>query len=61
MTTKILKVMLWGREVGRLCIDPRRRLPYFEYNHDWIASGLDISPLDVSIKLPQNLRPIFGA
>ena len=61
MTAKILKVVLWGREVGRLCIDPRRRLPYFEYNREWIASGLDISPLDASIKLPQNLRPIFGA
>ena len=61
MTTKILRVMLWGREVGRLCIDPRRHLPYFEYNREWIESGLDISPLDVSIKLPQNLRPIFGA
>ncbi|MBR5911201.1 MAG: type II toxin-antitoxin system HipA family toxin [Bacteroidales bacterium] len=61
MTTKILKVMLWGREVGRLCIDPRRRLPYFEYNREWIASGIDISPLDASIKLSQNLRPIFGA
>lgn len=60
-TTRILKVMLWGREVGRLCIDPRRRLPYFEYNRDWIETGLDISPLDASIKLPQNLRPIFGA
>ena len=53
--------MLWGREVGRLCIDPRRRLPYFEYNREWIETGLDISPLDASIKLPQSLRPIFGA
>ena len=61
MTTKILKVMLWGREVGRLSIDPRRHLPYFEYNREWIETGLDISPLDASIKLPQNLRPIFGA
>ena len=61
MTTRILKVMLWGREVGRLCIDPRRHLPYFEYNREWVDSGLDISPLDASIKLPQNLRPIFGA
>ena len=61
MTTRILKVMLWGKEVGRLCIDPRRHLPYFEYNREWIESGLDISPLDASIKLPQNLRPIFGA
>ena len=61
MTTKMLRVMLWGREVGRLCIDPRRHLPYFEYNREWIETGLDISPLDASIKLPQNLRPIFGA
>ncbi len=61
MTTNILKVMLWGREVGRLCIDQRRHLPYFEYNREWIETGLDISPLDASIKLPQNLRPIFGA
>lgn len=61
MTTNILKVMLWGREVGRLCVEPRRHLPYFEYNREWIESGLDISPLDASIKLPQNLRPIFGA
>ena len=61
MTTRILKVMLWGREVGRLSIDPRRHLPYFEYNREWIETGLDISPLDASIKLPQNLRPIFGA
>ena len=61
MTTRILKVLLWGREVGRLCIEPRRSLPYFEYNHEWIETGLDISPLDASIKLPQNTRPIFGA
>ena len=61
MTTKILKVMLWGREVGRLSIDPRRALPYFEYNREWFKTGLDISPLNASIKLPQNMRPIFGA
>ena len=61
MTTRILKVMLWGREVGRLCIDPRRALPYFEYNREWIETGLDVSPLNASIKLPQNQRPIFGA
>ena len=61
MTTRILKVMLWGREVGRLCIEPRRALPYFEYSREWIETGLDISPLNASIKLPQNQRPIFGA
>lgn len=59
--TRILRIMLWGREVGRLSIDARRGLPYFEYNREWVETGLDISPLNASIKLPQNLRPIFGA
>ena len=61
MTTRMLRIMLWGREVGRLSIDTRRGLPYFEYNPDWVATGLDIAPLIASVKLPQNLRPIFGA
>ena len=60
MTTRILKVILWGHEVGRLCID-KRNMPYFEFNRDWFEAGLDISPLNASIKLPQNLRPIYGA
>ena len=61
MTTEILKVMLWGKEVGRLSMDFRRGMPYFEYNRDWVENGLDVSPLNASIKRPQNLRPIFGA
>ena len=61
MTTRILKVLLWGREVGRLCFDQRRKLPYFEYNREWVEKGFDISPLNASIKLPQNMRPIYGA
>lgn len=61
MTTKILRVMLWGREVGRLSIDKRRALPYFEFNREWLENGLDISPLNASIKMPQSRRPIYGA
>ena len=60
ITTKILKVFLWGREIGRLSIDLRRNLPYFEFNPEWVGLGYDISPLDISIKQPQILRPIFG-
>lgn len=60
-TTRILKVFLWGREVGRLSIDIRRKLPYFEFNPEWVADGLDISPLDASIKQPNILRPFYGA
>ena len=61
ITTKTLRVMLWGREIGRLSIDSHRHLPFFEFNLEWIETGLDISPLNASIKQPQNLRPIFGA
>lgn len=61
MTTRILKVILWGREVGRLSMDLRRGLPYFEFSRDWVDNGLDISPLNASIRLPQSLRPIYGA
>lgn len=60
-TTRILKVFLWGCEVGRLSIDIRRKLPYFEFNPEWVANGLDISPLDASIKQPNILRPFYGA
>lgn len=59
-TTGILKVLLWGREIGRLFIEPRRKLPYFEFNREWVETGFDISPLDASIKQPHILRPIFG-
>lgn len=56
-----MKVFLWGREVGRLSIDTRRQIPYFEFNSEWVANGLDISPLDASIKQPNILRPFYGA
>ena len=42
-------------------MDLRRGLPYFEFSRDWVDNGLDISPLNASIKLPQSLRPIYGA
>ena len=59
-TTKILKVFLWGREIGRLSIDLRRNIPYFEFNPEWVGWGYDLSPLEIPIKRPQILRPIFG-
>ena len=42
-------------------MDLRRGLPYFEFSRDWVDNGLDISPLNASIRLPQSLRPIYGA
>jgi len=37
-----LKVMLWGREVGRLLWDKSRNNTYFTFNPEYLNDGLDI-------------------
>lgn len=34
MITRSLKVILWGREVGRLSWDDKRGIGYFEYGRE---------------------------
>lgn len=55
-----LKVMLWGREVGRLTWDVRRNRAVFEYNPDFLKGGLDIAPLAASITKQRNKLPFYG-
>ena len=55
----ILKVILWGEEIGRLVWDARRRLSYFNYNPLFIRKGLDIAPLAAPLKVYAN-RPMWG-
>ena len=49
MDEKILKVMLWGDEVGRLKWDHTKMRGVFTYNPEFIKKGLDIAPLTASI------------
>ena len=42
MDEKILKVMLWGDEVGRLKWDHTKMRGVFTYNPEFIKKGLDI-------------------
>jgi serine/threonine-protein kinase HipA len=56
----ILKVILWGKEVGRLAWDDKRKNSYFTYHPDFLKSGLDVSPLAASIRAPQSRMPIWG-
>ena len=58
--TSLLKVLLWGEEVGRLAWDERRRLAYFMYNPEWIKRGLNISPLVAPIGGARGLAPVWG-
>jgi serine/threonine-protein kinase HipA len=57
---QVLKVFLWGKEIGRLAWDERRRLSYFMYNPEFLRGSLDIAPLTASIHHPLSSRAIFG-
>ena len=42
---KAVSVQLWGRQVGALAQDPASGYFAFEYDSDWLASGISLSPL----------------
>lgn len=60
MQSNIVRVMLWGQEVGSLYWDERRKRAVFNYHPEFIKAGLDIAPLSASIKDPRNRLPIYG-
>lgn len=55
-----LKVMLWGKEIGRLGWHEGRKTAYFNYNPDFVRGSLDIAPLVASIHNPASTRAIYG-
>ena len=52
MKNNIVKVTLWGQNVGELYWDAHDRCAYFNYFPEFIARGLDIAPLTASITKP---------
>ena len=60
MQNSIVRVMLWGQEVGSLYWDDRRKRSVFTYHPDFLNAGVDIAPLSASIKNPRNRLPIYG-
>jgi serine/threonine-protein kinase HipA len=60
MQNNIVRVMLWGKEVGSLFWEERRKRAVFSYHPDFLKGGLDIAPLSASIKNPRNRLPIYG-
>lgn len=57
---KVLKVFLWGIEIGRLAWHDSRQLSYFTYNPEFLRGDLDVAPLIASIHHPLSSRAIFG-
>ena len=60
MITNSLKVLLWGKEIGRLSWDAKRGIGYFEYSRGFLEGNLDAFPLIASIGSPTSKRPIIG-
>lgn len=60
MITSSLKILLWGKEIGRLTWDSRKGNSYFELNPSMQGGKLDPFPLMASTRLPTSYRPIMG-
>lgn len=58
--SSILKIILWGEEIGRLAWDNRRHTSYFTFNPDFAAKGLEVSPLKASVKSFGMGMPVWG-
>jgi serine/threonine-protein kinase HipA len=58
--TEVLKVFLWGQEIGRLSWHDARKTTFFVYNPEFLKGTLDIAPLAASIHHPLSTRAIFG-
>ena len=58
--SEVLKVFLWGQEIGRLAWHDARKTTFFVYNPEFLKGTLDIAPLAASIHNPLSTRAIFG-
>ena len=60
MSGILLKVKLWGREVGRLQWIDYRKVACFSFNPDYLKDGWNLAPLTASVEGEKALYPLFG-
>lgn len=48
----ILKITLWGHDVGRLMWDDKERRAVFSFSQSFLSTGYDIAPLTASVNKP---------
>ncbi len=56
METNVVKVKLWGMDVGYLSWDKKNSVAIFEYDPSFIERKLDIAPLTMSINSPRSRK-----
>ncbi len=61
---EVIEVRCWGRSVGALAHDPTLALNVFEYSAEWVATGVELSPLQMpnragTYSFPQISRETF--
>jgi len=58
METNVVKVKLWGMDVGYLSWDKKTGVAIFEYEPSFLEQGLDIAPLTMSIDSPRSQKQL---
>ena len=58
METNVVKVKLWGMDVGYLSWDKKAGVAVFEYAPSFPQQGLDIAPLTMSIASPRSQKQL---
>lgn len=58
METNVVKVKLWGMDVGYLSWDKKAGVAVFEYDPIFLEQGIDIAPLTMSIYSPRSQKQI---
>ncbi len=56
METNVVRVKLWGMNVGYLSWDKKARVAVFEYEPSFLEEGLDIAPLTMSVDSPRSQK-----
>ena len=46
----VLEVSAWGERVGAVALDPTTGLYAFEYDGDWLRSGVELAPLHMPLR-----------
>lgn len=58
METNVVKVKLWGIDVGYLSWDKKSGVAVFEYEPSFLELGLNIAPLTMSIDSPRSQKQL---
>lgn len=54
---EVIEVRCWGRSVGALAYDPKVQLNIFEYFPEWVATGVELSPLHMPNRVGTYMFP----